>query len=196
MRAAFEAPGSVPGLDDLAVKRETTQQGRGHLGVTGEDTRPFAEGEIGGDDDRGSLVEPADEMEQQLDAGTHPEDGSFLRIERFQGETIQYLTYHLGTKAYDRGVAAGVEFDEAEWPLLLAEYDLENRMLTTYPTWLRSNIPIFSKPKYSRIKRISFEDQDPIEVQKGFDMILDLPTGFLKSPLECFGVVPRAVMTR
>lgn len=30
---------------------------------------PFAESEIGGDDDRGSLIEPADEMEEQLPAG-------------------------------------------------------------------------------------------------------------------------------
>src|SRR6185312_12606069 len=29
----------------------------------------FAEGEIGGDDDRGPFVEPADEMEEQLPAG-------------------------------------------------------------------------------------------------------------------------------
>ena len=49
--------------------REAIQQRGGHLGVAGEDTRPFAEGEIGGDDDRGPLVEPADEMEQQLAAG-------------------------------------------------------------------------------------------------------------------------------
>src|SRR5271166_2257739 len=43
------------------------QRGR-HLWIT-EHARPFAEGEIGGDDDRSSLVEPADEMEQQLPAG-------------------------------------------------------------------------------------------------------------------------------
>ena len=43
------------------------QRGR-HLWIA-EHARPFAEGEIGGDDDRSSLVEPADEMEQQLPAG-------------------------------------------------------------------------------------------------------------------------------
>ena len=31
--------------------------------------RPFTEGEIRGDDDRGALVEPADEVEQELAAG-------------------------------------------------------------------------------------------------------------------------------
>ena len=40
----------------------------GHLGGA-EDRRPFAEGEVGGDDDRGALVEPADQVEQQLAVG-------------------------------------------------------------------------------------------------------------------------------
>jgi len=30
---------------------------------------PFAEGEVGGDDDRGALVESADQVEQKLAAG-------------------------------------------------------------------------------------------------------------------------------
>ena len=47
---------------------ETIEQRRGHLGVP-EHARPFAEGEIGGDDNRGSFVEPADEMEEELAAG-------------------------------------------------------------------------------------------------------------------------------
>ena len=44
------------------------EQRRGHLGVA-EDGWPFAEGEVGGDDDRGALVEPAHEVEQELAAG-------------------------------------------------------------------------------------------------------------------------------
>ena len=43
------------------------QRGR-HFRIA-EDARPFAEGEVGGDDDRGALIETADEMEQQLPAG-------------------------------------------------------------------------------------------------------------------------------
>ena len=39
-----------------------------HLWVA-EDGRPFAEGEVGGDDDRDALVEPAHEVEEQLPAG-------------------------------------------------------------------------------------------------------------------------------
>ena len=47
---------------------EPVEQGGGHLGVA-EDGRPFAEGEVGGDDDRGALVEPAQEVEEELAAG-------------------------------------------------------------------------------------------------------------------------------
>ena len=65
--SAFEAPAVVSGFDDIAMMGQTIEQCGRHLGV-GEDGRPFAEGEIGGDDDRGALVEPADEMEQELAA--------------------------------------------------------------------------------------------------------------------------------
>ena len=47
---------------------EAVEERGGHFGVA-EDARPFAEGEIGGDDDRGAFVEPADEMEEELAAG-------------------------------------------------------------------------------------------------------------------------------
>ncbi len=47
---------------------QPVEQRSGHLGVA-KDRRPFAEVEIGRHDDRGALVEAADEMEQQLAAG-------------------------------------------------------------------------------------------------------------------------------
>ena len=48
--------------------RQAVEDRGGHLGVI-EDGRPFAEGEVGGDNDRGARVEPADEVEHQLVAG-------------------------------------------------------------------------------------------------------------------------------
>src|SRR5271166_4746021 len=66
--AVLEAPAFVAGLDDVAVMGEAVEERGRHLRIA-EHARPFAEGEIGGDDDRSSLVEPADEMEQQLPAG-------------------------------------------------------------------------------------------------------------------------------
>ncbi len=66
--AAFESPAVVTGLDDVAVVSQTVEQCSGHFGVA-EHAGPFAEREIGGDDDGRALVEPADEVEQELAAG-------------------------------------------------------------------------------------------------------------------------------
>ena len=49
------------------VSEAVEQRGR-HFWIA-KDARPFAEGEVGRDDDRGALIETADEMEQQLPAG-------------------------------------------------------------------------------------------------------------------------------
>src|SRR4029077_5243065 len=66
--AVFEAPGLVAGFDDFAVMRQSIEQRGRHLGVC-EDAWPFAEGQVGRDDDGGALVKAADQMEEQLAAG-------------------------------------------------------------------------------------------------------------------------------
>ena len=66
--AALEAPAVVAGFDDLTVVGQPIEQRGGHLGVA-EHAGPFSEGEVRGDDDRGTLVKPADEVEQELAAG-------------------------------------------------------------------------------------------------------------------------------
>ncbi len=68
MGAVFEAPGLVAGLDDLAVVGQAIEQRGRHLRIT-EHGRPFTEGQVGGDDDRGAFVKAADQMEEQLTAG-------------------------------------------------------------------------------------------------------------------------------
>src|SRR5918994_214594 len=47
---------------------EPVEERGGHLSVA-EDARPLAEGQIGSDDDRGALIEAADQVEQELAAG-------------------------------------------------------------------------------------------------------------------------------
>lgn len=47
---------------------ETVEERCRHLGVA-EDGGPFSERQVGGDDDRGPFVEPADQVEEQLPAG-------------------------------------------------------------------------------------------------------------------------------
>ena len=48
--AVLEAPAVVAGFDDVAVVGETIKECCRHLWVA-EDAWPFAEGEVGGDDD-------------------------------------------------------------------------------------------------------------------------------------------------
>jgi hypothetical protein len=66
--AAFEAPAVVTGLDDVTVVGQPVEQRGRHLGIA-KHIGPLSECEIGGDDDRRALVEPADEVEQELAAG-------------------------------------------------------------------------------------------------------------------------------
>ncbi len=66
--ADIEAPALIAGFHDLAMVGEATQESGGHLGVA-EDTGPFTEGQVGRHDDRGPLVEAADQMEQDLTTG-------------------------------------------------------------------------------------------------------------------------------
>jgi hypothetical protein len=82
-RRGFEAPGFVSGLNDLAMMGETVEQRCRHLGVA-EDGGPFAERQVGGDDDRGALVKPADQMEEQLAAGLGEGQNERLRCIQLQ----------------------------------------------------------------------------------------------------------------
>ena len=52
--------------DWLSVVQKAIQQSGGHGGVTGEDSRPVLEGDVGGDDDRASLISFSDDLEEQL----------------------------------------------------------------------------------------------------------------------------------
>jgi hypothetical protein len=56
------------GADGNDLLGQAVEESRGHLGVT-EHAGPFAEGQVRRDDQRGLLVEAADQVEQQLPAG-------------------------------------------------------------------------------------------------------------------------------
>jgi hypothetical protein len=56
---AFEAPTVVAGLDDIAMVGQAVEQRSGHLSIA-EHAGPFAEGEVGGGNDRSAFVEPTD----------------------------------------------------------------------------------------------------------------------------------------
>lgn len=62
--ACLEAIAVVASFQNVAAMGEAIEQGGGHLGVT-KDARPFAEAQVGGDDDAGAFVELAQEVEEQ-----------------------------------------------------------------------------------------------------------------------------------
>jgi hypothetical protein len=51
------------------MMRQAIEPSGDHLGVGAEDKGPFADGEIGRDDDSGGLVETADRVEEEQTAG-------------------------------------------------------------------------------------------------------------------------------
>jgi hypothetical protein len=64
----FGTPTFVAGLDDFAVVGQAVEQ-RGSSSWRGRTrTGPLAEGEIGGDDEEGALLEPAIQMKRELAA--------------------------------------------------------------------------------------------------------------------------------
>ena len=74
LRAREKTSGAIRALLDLTPKTARRLRADGTdeevtLDRITEHARPFAEGKVGGDDDRGALIEPADQMEQQLPAG-------------------------------------------------------------------------------------------------------------------------------
>ena len=79
---------------------EAIKQRGGHLGIA-KDARPFPEGKIGGDDDRRTLVEPADQMEQELAAGLG--EGQIA-------EFIEDNEVHAGQMISEPALAAGTSF--------------------------------------------------------------------------------------
>ena len=63
--AVFEAPALVAGFDDLAMMGQAIEERRRHLGVA-KYTGPIAKGQVGGDDDRGALIEPVSASEAPI----------------------------------------------------------------------------------------------------------------------------------
>ena len=87
--------------------REPIEQGCCHLGVS-EDAWPFGKAEVGRDDDRGALVKPADQMEQQLAARLRErqitefvEDDEINRRERIGGAALA-VELDLGLQPIDQ----------------------------------------------------------------------------------------------
>ena len=66
-RAVLEAEAVISGFENVAMMGEPIEQRRGHLGIA-EDAGPFAEAEVRRDNDAGSLIKLAQQMEEQRTA--------------------------------------------------------------------------------------------------------------------------------
>ena len=100
--AVFEAPAFVAGLDDVAVVGETIKQRGRHFRVA-EDAWPFAEGEVGGDDDRGALVEPADEWNSNWPPAWAKGIAEFIEDDEVEASEI------VGDSSLSSGATLGLE---------------------------------------------------------------------------------------
>jgi hypothetical protein len=110
--AAFESPAVVTGFDDVAVVGQPIEQCGGHLGVA-EHTGPFAEGEIGGDDDGSALIEPANQVEEKL----------ATRLSKGQiSEFVQQVYVH-------RGKLFGMRALRSVWGLYLKAFDVVDQVV-------------------------------------------------------------------
>src|SRR6516164_9002212 len=63
-RAGFQAEAVIPRFHDMTVMGKAVEHGGRHLGVA-ENTRPFAEAQVRGDDHGGPLVKLAQQVEEQ-----------------------------------------------------------------------------------------------------------------------------------
>ncbi len=62
-RTVFKAEAIVSGFEDVAAMSKAVKKRRGHLRVA-KDGCPFAEAEVGRDDDAGSFIELAQKVEE------------------------------------------------------------------------------------------------------------------------------------
>ena len=117
----LEAPAFVAGLDDLAMVCEPVEERGGHLRVA-EDARPLAERQVGRDDDRGSLVELADQVEQELSAGLgEREIAEFVQDQEVEaGDQVRCPALSFGPGF---GVELVYEIDDVEEPAAPAVSD-------------------------------------------------------------------------
>ena len=83
VESVFEAPGFAAGVDDVGSVGEAVDDGFGESRV-GEDFRPFAEGEVGRDDQAAAFVAFREDLEDELGL---PAFGRFHHASSLGGRT-------------------------------------------------------------------------------------------------------------
>ena len=104
-RTVLEAEAVVAGLQNVAVVGEPIEQRGRHLGVA-EDRGPLAEAEVGGDDDAGAFVEPAEQVEEQSPArGAERQVAEFVEDDEAKSRLASYRSRQGGTFAFAEDLA-------------------------------------------------------------------------------------------
>ena len=104
--AVAEAPGLGAGVDDVRAVGEAVDDGLGEPGV-GEDLGPFAEGQVGGDDQRSAFVAFGEDLEDELGGAVG------------QGEVAEFVQddeLGAGVAPDDPGELAAIRLLGARWP--------------------------------------------------------------------------------
>lgn len=122
------------------------------------------------------------------------EDGSILFLytqpNGYQEFTVK-VTDGMREFLIEEGNAQVLDFGSHE--ILLAEYDPELNLLTTYPTILLPRSAYFGTNKYRSIQRISVDEAMPIfddeEDDDGRYHFRQFPTGFSYDPFDGFGLI-------
>ncbi|MCZ4343949.1 DUF4263 domain-containing protein [Sphingomonadaceae bacterium G21617-S1] len=116
------------------------------------------------------------------------EDALGLELTRSAGHFM--LQVILSEKAIARAVTANPEFVAPDAGIVLAKYDMDHDRLTTFPMTLASDSRYFLKPKYRKIRSITFEGHGNIfggdgNVSLEFE---ELPLGCVRQPYAGFGL--------
>tara|TARA_R110000782_G_scaffold270455_1_gene371316 strand:- start:20022 stop:21482 length:1461 start_codon:yes stop_codon:yes gene_type:complete len=129
-----------------------------------------------------------DDLLQVYAVAHRTEDALGLELTRSAGHFM--LQVILSEKAIARAVAANPEFVVPDAGIVLARYDVDHDRLTTFPMTLASDSRYFLKPKYRKIRSITFEGHGNIfggdgNVSLEFE---ELPLGCVRQPYAGFGL--------
>lgn len=121
-------------------------------------------------------------------------DGASL-ILALDGASRWTLRYRPSSKAVEQAVAiagsAGEIFEVPSELLVLVEGDGASNRLVTHPLNTNANSRAFLRPKYPRLRTITFERfsfERPEEIESAIELLGGLPTGFVKSPYHGLGM--------
>lgn len=127
--------------------------------------------------------------------GQRADDDTSLKLyEHKNGEQDLVVEISDKMRAFLRQERSEAKFDYGPNQLLLARYNPEDGLLTTYPTRLVANRSDLGMPKYDVIRRISIENAGPLFDQADdnegeYFQYRQFPPGFVDGRFDGFGLI-------